>query len=479
MPALQDTGRSWGLLGVVADIAATGIEMPQGDTDDLRTASTACAHAVELISAQRRILDRAALTAAMADWTGTAAMSYMSAMQMLGHELRRGAGACRKAALACKQLATALDHAQDVARAAIARAKDALERIEAAKKQIAEAEVAAAAADHKVTEAQAMAETARGVAGPLGEAGAVKAKQREHAARGEGEAARARRGKAQAMLEEAEDDLRRARHRGQEANRDARDAGRKAAMALADVATDATVANHTFAPVVPGSAGGKPFGPLGEALRLLGIPYKDGTATIGGVPVDVTPGPVDLANTGLGSALAIADRNAQAARAAAYAAFPQLGGSLASGPYGTTNAERAHAVREHEIKAERRPATAKKLLKGGSKWLGRFAPPYQFYENHRRHMPLLENTLRTGLSTAGGDAGVVVGLGCGPAAVVCSPVLCVAGSVAGDFAGGAAYDGLAAIHQNAIKPIGNEVGNVIDDVNDTVKDGLDRIGIDL
>jgi hypothetical protein len=58
-------------------------------------------------------------------------------------------------------------------------------------------------------------------------------------------------------------------------------------------------------------------------------------------------------------------------------------------------------------------------------------------------------------------------------------VLCVAGSVAGDFAGGAAYDGLAAIHQNAIKPIGNEVGNVIDGVNDTVKDGLDRIGIDL
>jgi hypothetical protein len=472
MLAMQDAGKSWGLLGAVADIAATGIEIPQGDPDDLRKAATTWVHAGQQLSTQRRILDRAALTAAMADWTGTAAMSYMSAAQTVGHELHRGAGSCRMAGLACRQLATALDHAQDVARAAIARAQDALDRIDAAKRQVADAETAAAAADHEAGEAQAMADTARGVAGPLGEAGALKAKHREQAARSEGHAARARRGKAQALLEEAEDDLRRARHRGAEANRDARHAGRKAAMALADVASDARVSKHSFQPAVPGSPGGTPLGPLGEALKLLGIPYTDGTATIGGVPVTMPPGPVDLASTGASSALAIADRNAQAARAAAYAAFPQLSPALAGGPHGATNAERTRAVRNHEIRSERWPSTAGKWLRRGSKWLGRFAPPYQFYENHKKHMPLLENTLRTGLSTEVGGLGVTAGLACGPAAVVCSPVLGVGGSVVGDFAGGALYDGLDATYQHGIKPLAGEVG-------DAVEDGLGKIGIKL
>jgi hypothetical protein len=277
------------------------------------------------------------------------------------------------------------------------------------------------------------------------------------------------------MLEEAEDDLRRARHRGAEANRDARHAGRKAAMALADIASDARVSSHSFQPAVPGSPGGTPVGPLGEALKLLGIPYKDGTATIAGVPVDMTPGPLDLASTGASSALAIADRNAQAARAAAYAAFPQLSAALAGGPHGATNAERMRAVRDHEIATGRRPSTAKKVLKGGSKLLGRLAPAYQFYENHKQHMPLVENTLRTGLSTAVGDAGVTVGLLCGPGAVVCSPALGIAGSIAGDWTGGVIYDGLDSAYQHAIKPL----GDAADDVGGAVEGGLGKIGIDL
>jgi hypothetical protein len=133
------------------------------------------------------------------------------------------------------------------------------------------------------------------------------------------------------------------------------------------------------------------------------------------------------------------------------------------------------AVRDHEIATGRRPSTAKKVLKGGSKLLGRLAPAYQFYENHKQHMPLVENTLRTGLSTAAGDAGVTVGLLCGPGAVVCSPALGIAASIAGDWTGGFVYDGLDSAYQHGIKPL----GDAADDVGGAVKDGLGKIGIDL
>ncbi|MDP2710603.1 MAG: hypothetical protein Q8O56_05245 [Solirubrobacteraceae bacterium] len=451
-PALA---RPWSQVGEAIDAAATGIEIPPGDWPQINRAANTWAHTATALAAEARTVG-----AARVDWTGTAALGYLLATRLLAGELRRGAGVCRSAAVACKQHASALHRAQDEARAEIAAAKQALERIAAARTQIATAQTAAAAADRKALEAQTTADVARSAAGPLGELGAIQARQRELAARGEGSAARARAGRAQGLLDEAEHDLRRARARGREANRAAREAGRSAAQTLAQVAAESSVPSERFPPAAPVSPAGQPVGPLGELLQLV-KPSTNGTkVSLGSATTDLKPSPlgaVGVANGVLGESLKLAAARAAQARREALAPVPTAGDGrnpLMRGPHAKANAERLRKVRDRA--ATRSPGGRRSPLKTGHGVLKKALPPLGVANNHRNGMPVIENAMRTAGSTFGaGAAGL--GVVCGPAVVVCGPVLGYGGSKVGGVAGGAGYNLVKHAHQKVIVPLPGKV----------------------
>lgn len=457
MSGFTQLGPKWST-SEMDDSAATGIQIPKGDWSDLNRAATTWAHTGSELARQGRIVNRAALTAALADWTGTASMSFMTATQKIDGKLRRAAAACRRAAVACRQFATALHHAQNEARRAIAEAKDAMQRIETAKDKIARASAAATDADTKVVAAKTMAATAEKVPGPLGVAGVQEAQRRETNARTAGAAARASQRRAEALLDDAEADLRRARRRGAEANRDAHDAGRRAAAVLADVAAAANVPPMHFGLPAPGLRDGRPPGALSDALAALGGALKDGKVTIGGSTVDLGPSGLDGAGAGNDALVAHLARLRQMAerdRAKALGSLP-LGPSnpLMRGPNAKLNAERLKAMREREIKKAGEPGKLGKWVRRGTGLLRKVLPPLTFYDNHKKGMPLVENGMRTGLSTAVGGVAATAGAFCGPAAVVCSPVLGLGGAKVGDALGAVVYQGALVQGLHLVNPVG-------------------------
>lgn len=460
------------------DGAATGIEIPKGDPSDLRRAATTWAHTGDLLARQGRAINRAALTAALAGWSGTASMSFMTATQKMDAKLNRAAAACRRGAVACRQFAAALHHAQNEARRAIAEAKDAMQRIDTAKRKIATASAAAAAAETEVVAAQTLAQSARGVAGPLGELGAQEAKRRETLARGEAMVARSGQRRGEALLDDAEADLRRARRRGEEANQDARDAARKAAAALADVAAAANVPPMAFALPAPGLRDGRPPGPLSNALAALRSALKDGKVTIAGTTVELEPSALDWVGAGNDAViahLAILRRTAEQERRRALTALSRWRAShplMRNAKISPTRLKALKAMREREINKAARPGTVGKWAGRGSRLLKKMLPPLTAYENHKKKMPLVENGLRTGLSTSFGGVGATAGAACGPAAVVCSPALGFAGAKVGDLTGGLLYDGLDLRYQKIIKPLAGEVSEAVGDGIDTAGDLL-------
>ena len=468
MSGFTQLGPKWST-SEMDDSAATGIEIPKGDWSALNRAATTWAHTGDELARQGRIVNRAALTAALADWTGTASMSFMTATQKMDGKLRRAAAACRRAAVACRQFASALHHAQNEARRAIAEAKDAMQRIATAKEKITTASAAAADADTKVAAAQTMKATAEKVPGPLGVTGVHEANRRETVARGAGTAARASQRRAEALLDDAEADLRRARHRGQQANQEARDAARKAAAVLADVAAAANVPPTTFGLPAPGLRDGRPPGALSNALAQLADALKDGKVTIGGTDVDIKPGDIDGVGAGTDATTAylLALRHmAEEYRRRGLGALPLgAGNPLMRGPHAQTNAERLKAMREREIKRAGEPGKLGKWAARGTGLLRKILPPLTFYDNHKKGMPLVENGLRTGLSTTIGSAAATLGAVCGPGAIVCSPALGLAGAKVGDGIGGMVYDGAHVAGLHYVNPVGGMLDEIGDGIN--------------
>ncbi|MEA2242150.1 MAG: hypothetical protein QOD24_1706, partial [Solirubrobacteraceae bacterium] len=335
---LASPAASW--LGMAA--GATGIKIPAGDPADLRKAAAAWGHVEEALAREAQVVERAALTAALADWQGIASIAFESRSRALCVDLRRGGRACRQAATACKRLAIVLHDAQDDAREAMRQAFDALDRIARAERLIEGARADAAVADQKVTEARAAGAIARDVPGGLGAAGAQLAQAREQEAHHEGRAARGRLARATEQLDDARGDLRRAQHHGEEANRRADEAGRAAAVALADVAAAARRAPARPAPpATPVTPGGG--GLLDAVLAIVNPTVPIGTVRAPGVgTVDLNTTAGDIAGNGLTGQLAGATARAEQARAEALRRFP----ASANAAHPLTRGE--HANLSHE-----------------------------------------------------------------------------------------------------------------------------------
>jgi hypothetical protein len=93
-------------------------------------------------------------------------------------------------------------------------------------------------------------------------------------------------------------------------------------------------------------------------------------------------------------------------------------------------------------------------------------------------MPLAENTLRTGLSTAAGDTAAGAGVVCVWGAPACAADFGYAGQVAGDAAGGVLYDGFDAAYQDGVKPLAHKAADAAGDIAHAVTGALPtfRIG---
>jgi hypothetical protein len=208
-----------------------GITVPEGEPGGLRAAARQFnSLAIEVDGAAGRVQ---ALPGQMASWSGPASARFAGACE--DHAAAAGAGvsALTTAGQVAARYAQALDEAQDDARAAIEDAREATRRIRALEQAIVDARNRQAAAQDRAASAAAAVNTAfaTGTPNPVAEADLSSAQTA--ASEAGADIVRLER-----RLEEAEDDLRRAKERGRRAEEAAEEAGETAAsgfQALGDV----------------------------------------------------------------------------------------------------------------------------------------------------------------------------------------------------------------------------------------------------
>ena len=228
-----------------------GITVPEGEPDGLRAAAGRFHGLSGSLEGTEAELN--GMPAALSSWQGPASVLYANSCMNQAAGVRACVVALDGAAVAARTFAHALEDAQRDAREAIRDAKDAQHRIDAAEREIADAQGAQQAASQRADQAYhalAMSNVA-GVPSPAAQADL-------DAASADGAAAADREAAARRDLERAQDDLDRAKRRGEQAEEGAKDA--------ADAATRA------FEPVVPPPAPGA--GPA--ATGIPGTPTSTG-----------------------------------------------------------------------------------------------------------------------------------------------------------------------------------------------------------
>jgi hypothetical protein len=214
-----------------------GITVPEGEPGAVRQAASTfrgVAGALHGVSGDLR-----AVPGLVADWKGPASAAFGQTAVTNGSCVDSGAEAMHACAQAASTYADELEQAQREARAAIREARDAQSRIDAAQADIENARQAQVGASYAIQAADAR--IAMATAG-MPDAGAVADRDAASQALADAQAAEA---DGRRRLEQAQDDLDRAKRRGERAEDDARDAARAAAGAFDGVA-GASVAAAVF-----------------------------------------------------------------------------------------------------------------------------------------------------------------------------------------------------------------------------------------
>jgi hypothetical protein len=203
-----------------------GITVPEGEPDGLRSAGGRFNGLAESLDAVCSELT--GLPTAMTSWQGPASVLYADSCMTQAGGARHAVGALHEAAHAARAFARDLEDAQREAREAIRDAKDAQDRIDAANKAIDAAQADQAAASVRADQASHVlaVSSAAGAPSPAAQADL-------DAAATAGQEAAGREAAARRDLERAQDDLERAKRRGERAEEHARDAASAAAAAFA------------------------------------------------------------------------------------------------------------------------------------------------------------------------------------------------------------------------------------------------------
>ena len=199
-----------------------GITVPDGEPAGLRAAARQFnAFALEIDSCAGRVQS---LPGQLADWRGPASARFAGAAQQHAAAAGGAVTALSAAGQAAGRYAEALDEAQDDARQAIDDARDATDRIKKLEQMIIDAQNREAAANERAATAGIALEAAAmgGVPDPIAQADYTAATQAASDAAGD-QVTLGRR------LDEAKEDLDRAKKRGEKAEQAARDAGTAAA----------------------------------------------------------------------------------------------------------------------------------------------------------------------------------------------------------------------------------------------------------